>query len=94
MTFVAPDPVSSGRPHKIVESAVGAANDLDEFVGEASFTIDKDGPESVIRGSGTADGTGVRFLEKDAAHSGKDVRAWHITKDAAGQFLATPVAAR
>jgi hypothetical protein len=91
MTFIAPDPVASGRPYKIVGSAVGAPNDLNGFVGEASFTIDKDGTESVIRGSGTAQGTGVRFLEKDAENSGKDVRAWYITKDAAGQLTATPV---
>ena len=94
MTFIAPDPVASGRPYKIVSNAVGARKDLNGFIGEASFTIDKDGTESVIRGSGAADRTGVRFLEKDAEHSGKDVRAWHITQDAAGQLLATPVATR
>ena len=92
MTFVAPDPVSSGRSYKIVSSAAEAPEDLQGFIGDASFTIDKDGAGSVIRGSGAPDGTGVRFLEKDAEHSGKDVRAWHISNDGSGLFVATPVA--
>ena len=92
MTFVSPDPVSSGRSYNVVTGAAEAPRDLHGFIGDASFTIDNDGVESVVRGSGAADGTGVRFLEKDVEHSGKDVRAWHITTDGSGQFIATPVA--
>ena len=93
MTFVAPDPVSSGRPYKIVGNDVGVPSDLSQFIGEASFTIDSEGGPSVVCGSGAADGTDVRFQEKDVEHSGKDVRSWRVTEDPAGQFLATPVSA-
>lgn len=92
MTFIAPDPVSSGRPYKILSPAVGAPDDLNRFIGEASFTIDKDGAAAVVRGSGAVDETGVRFHEKDVEHSGKDVRTWRIAEDPAGGFVATPVA--
>jgi hypothetical protein len=92
MTFSAPDPVSSGRPYRISASAAGPPS-LKHFIGNGSFTLDKDGVESVVSGSGAADGTGVRFYEKDVEHGGKDVRAWQITQDPDGQFVATPVAA-
>ena len=92
MTFVAPDPVSSGRPYQVAGSGAAAPSGLRRFIGEASFTIDKDGAESVVRGSGSADGSGVRFYEKDVDRSGKDVRTWHITEDSAGRFTATPLA--
>ena len=92
MTFVAPDPVASGRPYSIVRGAADPSNDLGRFVGEASFTIDRDGVETMVRGTGALDETGVRFYEKDLEHSGKDVRAWHITEGPAGHFVATPVA--
>jgi hypothetical protein len=92
MTFVSPDPVSSGRRYVILPSAAGAPNDLHRFIGEATFTIDKDMVESVVRGSGAVDGTGVRFQEKDVEHSGKDVRVWQITEGPDGEFVATPVA--
>jgi hypothetical protein len=91
--FSAPDPVSSGRPYQIVGSSVGIPDDLNRFVGEASFTIDNDGAALVVCGLGAADGTGVRFHEKDVEHSGKDVRAWLITEDPAGSFVATAMAA-
>lgn len=92
MTFVAPDPVSSGRPYKVSGTAGGVLENLKQVIGDASFTIDKDGVESVVCGSGVADETGVRFHEKDVEHSGKDVRTWHIVEHSAGQFLATPLA--
>ena len=93
MTFASPDPVASGRSYEVVGNTVGAPDDLSNFMGETSFKIDKGGgTESVISGSGTSDGTGVRFYEKDVEYSGKDVRGWLITEGPAGHFLATPVA--
>lgn len=92
MTFVAPDPVSSGCPYKISRNGAGTPKDLQHFVGDTSFTIENDGVESVVRGTGAADGTGVRFQQKDVEHSGKDVRTWDITEHPVGHFLATPVA--
>jgi hypothetical protein len=89
--FVAPDPVSSGRPYQIVRSSVGLPDQLDQLTGEVSFTIDMDGAEVVVRGQGALDGAGVRFHEKDVEHSGKDVRTWLITQAPAGWFVATPV---
>jgi hypothetical protein len=93
MAFISPDPVASGRSYEIVRSVVGAPDDLSDFIGETTFEIDKGGAESAIKGSGARDGTGVRFYEKDVEHSGKDVRAWHISRDPAGTFVATPLAA-
>lgn len=92
MPFFAPDPVSSGRPYQVSTTAAGAPDGLTQFIGAASFTIDNNGAESIVCGSGVADGTGVRFHEKDVEHSGKDVRTWHITEHSAGRFLATPEA--
>jgi hypothetical protein len=90
--FVAPDPVSSGRPYQIVGSSAGTPHDLYQFTGAATFTVDNNGATLVVSGLGAEDGTGVRFLEKDVEHSGKDVRAWLITEDPAGRFVATPIA--
>lgn len=92
MAFVSPDPVASGRSYEIVRGAAGAPDDLSDFVGETAFHIDKGGAESAIEGSGTRDGKGVRFYEKDI-DSGKDVRAWDITRNPAGTLVATPLAA-
>ena len=91
MTFSAPDPVSSGRPYRILPSAAGRPS-LAQFMGNGSFTFDNDGVESVVSGSGAAEGAGVRFYEKDVQHGGKDVRAWYITQDPDGRFVATPMA--
>ena len=88
---IAPDPVSSGRPCRIVGKAAGTPHDLNHFIGEASFTIDSDGARVVVCGLRAADGAGVHFYEKDVEHSGKDVRAW-LTEYPAGSFVARPTA--
>lgn len=90
MTFAAPDPVSSGRPHKVLSVGGAEPSALDQFVGEVGFTIGKDGGEFHIRGLGHVDESGVRFHEKDLEHSGKDVRTWQVSQEAAGEFIAVP----
>jgi len=62
-------------------------NDLQDFVGDASFVVDLD-PPHLVQGTGRSDGTTVRFHEKDVAHSGKDIRVWQVRAGDPGQFLA------
>jgi hypothetical protein len=92
MTFAAADPVSSGRPYRILETAGGEPSALEQFLGETSFTISKGGGQSQICGQGTANEMGVRFQEKEVKN-GKDVRTWQLTQEPEGGFTATPTAA-
>ena len=93
MTFIAADPVASGRPYDIVAIGAGAPRNLEQFAGESRFTIDGDGGESTICGYGAAGDDGeVKFHEKDLA-TGKDVRTWHIHRSTEGLFTAVPTAA-
>ena len=91
MTFAAADPVASGWPLKIISIAGGAPSALEQFCGDVSFTIDRDGEVSEICGLGVPGATGVRFQEKDVAHTGKDVRTWEVSKSGAGEFVAVPI---
>ena len=84
----AADPVASGHPYGVVlANDVADPASLGQFLGQTTFTIDKDGAESRIVGEGAARDGGVRFHEKDAAH-GKDVRVWQISEDSSGGFTA------
>ena len=84
-----------GRSHqgftdqKCVEA--GISQQLDEFFGAVSFTIDRGGEVSEICGLGVPDATGVRFQEKDVAHTGKDVRTWEVSQAGVGEFVAVPI---
>lgn len=89
MTYAAADPISSGRPYRILAVAGGEPSTLEQFVGETAFTISKDGGESDIAGHGTAHETGVRFHEKDLERTGKDVRTWELIEEPTGGFSAT-----
>jgi hypothetical protein len=93
MTFFAADPISSGRPYRVLAAGGQAPSTLDQFLGEASFTIAKDGAESLVSGLGSPHEAGVRFHEKNVAHDGKDVRVWQISQDSSGAFVATATAA-
>lgn len=90
MTFISADPVASGRPHKIISIADGEPSALEQFVGEVSFSVDRGGEVSEVRGLGSRHATGVRFHEKDAAHTGKDVRTWQVSRAGGGGFVAVP----
>jgi hypothetical protein len=92
MTFEAADPVSSGRPYRILVTGAGTPTDLTQFAEETRFTIDKDGVESMVHGYGAPAEGGVRFYEKDVG-SGKDVRTWHISQGSDGHFTAEPASA-
>jgi len=92
MSFSAPDPVVSGHPYHVVSVDGSSPSALEQFIGDASFAIVKDGAESQVRGQGSAHGLGVRFREKDVDHTGRDVRTWLIAEADEG-FSATPVAA-
>lgn len=93
MTFFAPDPVPSGMPYDIVAVDGDRPSALEQFVGETMFTIAKGECESEIRGLGTTDDAGVHFQEKAVTLGGKDVRTWHISQAAGGEFTASATAA-
>jgi len=77
MTFVAGDPVSSGRPYPVVKVGDRTPTSLADFVGHLAVVIDCGGRQQIITGIGDRRGEVVRFYEKDTATE-KDVRAWQI----------------
>jgi hypothetical protein len=93
MTFAPPDPVPSGRPHRVITVGGREPNALEQFLGETVFTIGKGEAESTIAGLGTMHESGVRFYEKDVQHDGKDVRVWQISAEPDDGFSATATAA-
>jgi hypothetical protein len=80
MTFSSADPISSGRPYPVLEVGGAAPSDLAQFVGDARFTIDRDGTPAEVCGQGSANEPGVLFWEKAVDHDGKDVRTWQISR--------------
>lgn len=90
MTFVPADPIVSGRPYSVLDVDDASPSNLDQFIGAAAFTIDRDGSPSKVCGEGAAGEAGVLFREKDVHNSGKDVRVWLISKSDRG-FTAEPV---
>lgn len=94
VTFASPDPIVSTVPYRVIELAGGAApRSLDDFVGDAGFTIDGPSGRHVIAGAGARYDAGVRFHEKDVAHTGKDVRVWEVTDGNDDGFVARHAAA-
>ena len=78
MPFSAPRAVVSGTPYRIVRVADREPFALDDFIGETTFVLDLDGGPYTVYGAGTTAPIGVRFHEKDAEGSGKDIRVWAI----------------
>ena len=64
---------------------------MQQFLGDAEFTIDGTGGPMVVQGHGVPLGELVRFHEK-ATIGGKDVRVWHISRRD-GAVVAESVAA-
>ncbi len=93
MTFFSASPVSSGRPYRIQAVSDAEPSSLEQFVGDAAFTVEDSGAESLICGVGVRHDDGVRFHEKDVANDGKDVRVWQIEPGAVEGFTATAVSA-
>jgi hypothetical protein len=65
---------------------------LDDFVGEARFTIDGEGGAYAVAGTGVQADGAVRFYEKAADPGGRDVRVWLVRPDGVG-FVVEHVAA-
>jgi hypothetical protein len=69
--------IASGKPYLVTGMTTGAVTSLDQFLGDAEFTIDGEGGPVVVRGHGVPLDEKVRFHEKDSV-GGKDVRVWHV----------------
>ncbi len=78
------DATASGLPYPVLTVGGQPPVSLEQFVGDASFTVSKSGTESSVAGCGTLRDGEVRFQEKGLG-DGKDVRVWQIrqTRDSA-----------
>ncbi len=84
MTFTAADPVSSGRPYRVILVGGRQPTSIDEFAGTAiTITVAVGKSEHLITGDGASHDDHIRFHEKDSG-GGKDVRIWHIAADQGG----------
>jgi hypothetical protein len=71
--------IASGKPYLVTGLPAGSVASLEQFLGDAEFTIDGVNGPVLVRGHGVALGEIVRFHEKSAAGGGgKDVRVWHV----------------
>ena len=87
--------IASGKPYQVAGSSTGEVTSLDQFLGDAEFTIDGEGGPVLVRGHGVplegSTGGVVRVHEKSDV-GGKDVRVWHVCADERG-FVAESIAA-
>ena len=84
------DPVPSGQKLPIVAVRGRTPHTMEDFLGEAVFTLQWREQDLLVAGLGAVADTGVRFYEKDAGNGGKDVRVWSITcSSPPGQFFAS-----
>jgi hypothetical protein len=84
--------IASGKPYLVTGVHAEDTPSLEQFLGDAEFTIDGvDGPVLVC-GHGVTLGETVRFHEKSAAGGGKDVRVWNISQRSGG-FVAESIGA-
>jgi hypothetical protein len=87
--------IASGKPYLVNGSSTGDLTSLDQFLGDAEFTIDGEGGPVLVRGHGVPlEGSApavVRFHEKSEI-GGKDVRVWHVSSDERG-IVAESIAA-
>ena len=90
MTSATTDPVPSGQELPIVAVRGRTPHTIEDFIGEAVFTVQWREQDLLVAGLGAAAGASVRFHEKDAGNGGKDVRVWSITcSSPPGQFFAS-----
>ena len=82
-------PIASGHPYHVIACRGRVPTSLADFEGVSEFTLSTRTGAMLIRGIGAAQGSWVRFHEKDAARDSMDVRVWHITVEADGGFTAT-----
>ncbi|QXG76454.1 hypothetical protein KUM42_02535 [Modestobacter sp. L9-4] len=83
--------IASGKPYLVTGSSAGAVTSLDQFLGDAEFSIDGEGGPVLVRGHGVPLEGKVRFHEKSEI-GGKDVRVWHVSADERG-IVAESIAA-
>ena len=83
--------IASGKPYPVTGLVTGEATSLDQFLGDAEFTIDGEGGPVLVRGHGVPLEDKIRFHEKDTV-GGKDVRVWHVSSGDRG-FVAESIAA-
>jgi hypothetical protein len=79
--------IASGKPYLVT----GSATALEEFLGDAEFTIDGEGGPVLVRGHGVPLEDKIRFHEKSEI-GGKDVRVWHLSAGEGG-IVAESIAA-
>lgn len=87
-----PHPVASGVPYTILDVHSRAPETLDDFAGEATFTVATAFGPQQVSGEGTVAEHAVLFQEKDIDAHGRDVRVWHITRADDAHFTAQHVA--
>ncbi|GAB4079687.1 hypothetical protein GCU67_02125 [Modestobacter muralis] len=83
--------IASGKPYPVTGLTSGEVTSLDQFLGDAEFTIDGEGGPVVVCGHGVPLEDKIRFHEKDTV-GGKDVRVWHVSSGGSG-FVAESIAA-
>lgn len=84
MTYGTPGIVVSGVPYVVTEVEGHAPTTLEEFVGERTFVVERNGSTYEVAGAGSLVEGGVRFHEKVAGGHGKDVRVWRVTRSSEG----------
>jgi hypothetical protein len=94
MTFATPSMIVSGRPYRVVRVDGRSPTSMVELAAADRFTIDMDGTEYDVQGSGSVGADDeVRYHEKDMDNNGKDVRVWRLHRHEDGGFLAQHAAA-
>jgi hypothetical protein len=89
MPYTPADPVASGKPYVVDSVDEHAPTSLHEFVGETVITLSDNGGTRRVMGVGChISGGAVRFHEKDALASTKDVRVWVVRQRDDSSFVA------
>jgi len=87
------EPIESGPSYRITEVDGRDPRRLDEFAGENTITILKDGVPHTVFGSGTPMIDSIRFYQKNPTPAGRDIRVWVISQTSDGAFHARHLAA-
>jgi len=93
MTNSLEDPIESGPQYRITEVDRRNPGMLDDFAGENTFTIIKDGVVHSVFGTGIPMIDSIRFYQKDSTPAARDIRVWKINQASDGTFHARHVAA-
>jgi hypothetical protein len=91
MTYSTPESVPSGVPYTVIEVNGHPPRGLTDFIGQATFVVQRQTGQHSVSGEGVDDEGGVRFHEKDVRGDGKDIRVWHIHPATDTGFVAEAV---